>query len=201
MKLFLILFSLLITKNPAINFQTDPFPLGSKLPKSTLKMKETTGKLISLSDAKTNNGILVIFGSNNCSYMTKNENRIKDICLFAQKKNIGIIVLNSNEGKRANDDSYQAMQSYSTAQGYKWPYALDSNNELADAFGASRSPECYLFTGKGILVYHGAIDDSPADETRVIRRHLKEAINEMLSGKDILIKESRSIGCSIERKN
>lgn len=200
MKLFLLVLSL-VCSGIVIPYQTDPFPLGSKIPKPTLKMKDVSGKLLSLADIKTNNGLLVIFGSNNCMYMVKNQKRIIDIATYAKKKNLGVVILNSNEGNRASDDSYQAMQQYAAAQGYKWPYCLDSNNELADAFKASRSPECYLFNGKGILVYHGAIDDNPIDESRVNRRHLQEAINELLSNKDILIKESRSIGCSIERKN
>lgn len=200
MKLFLLVLSL-VCSGIVIPYQTDPFPLGSKIPKPTLKMKDVSGKLLSLADIKTNNGLLVIFGSNNCMYMVKNQKRIIDIATYARKKNLGVVILNSNEGNRASDDSYQAMQQYAAVQGYKWPYCLDSNNELADAFKASRSPECYLFNGKGILVYHGAIDDNPIDESRVNRRHLQEAINELLSNKDILIKESRSIGCSIERKN
>jgi len=40
-------------------------------------------------------------------------------------------------------------------------YVLDSDNVLADAFGAARTPECFLFDKDGKLVYHGAIDDSP----------------------------------------
>lgn len=200
MKLFLLVLSL-VCSGIVIPYQTDPFPLGSKIPKPTLKMKDVSGKLLSLADIKTNNGLLVIFGSNNCMYMVKNQKRIIDIATYARKKNLGVVILNSNEGNRASDDSYQAMQQYAAVQGYKWPYCLDSNNELADAFKSSRSPECYLFNGKGILVYHGAIDDNPIDESRVNRRHLQEAINELLSNKDILIKESRSIGCSIERKN
>ncbi|ULQ54394.1 redoxin domain-containing protein [Flavihumibacter fluvii] len=200
MKLFLVIFSLVFATLSA-HCQTDPFPIGSRLPKATIKMKDVSGKLISLADIKTNNGLLVIFGSNNCMYMVKNQQRLRDICTYGQKKNIGVVVMNSNEGQRTSDDSYQSMQQYAAAQGYKWPYLLDSNNELADAFSASRGPECYLFNGKGLLVYHGAIDDNPVDDTKIKRRHLFEAMNEMLSNKDILIKESRSIGCSIERKN
>ena len=92
------------------------------------------------------------------------------------------------------------MQNYANAQAYKWHYVVDSNNELADAFGANRTPECYLFNKEGILIYHGAIDDNPADDSKVTRSHLKEAINEMLDGKNVSVKESRSVGCGIKRK-
>ncbi|MBS1567704.1 MAG: redoxin domain-containing protein, partial [Bacteroidetes bacterium] len=100
----------------------------------------------------------------------------------------------------ASGDSYADMQSYAKDQGYQWYYALDSDNVLADAFGAARTPECFLFDKDGKLVYHGAIDDSPADISNVRRTHLKEAINELASGKEVVVKESRSVGCGIKRK-
>jgi hypothetical protein len=109
-------------------------------------------------------------------------------------------LLNSNEAARQSGDSYNEMQSYAKGQGYNWYYAVDSDNVLADAFGADRTPECYLFDKDGKLVYHGAIDDSPADVSAVSRTHVKEAMNEMLSGKDISVKQSRSVGCGIKRK-
>ncbi|MBD0333804.1 MAG: thioredoxin family protein, partial [Chitinophagaceae bacterium] len=77
---------------------------------------------------------------------------------------------------------------------------VDKNSELANAFGAKRTPECFLFDSNDKLVYHGAIDDNPSNAGAVTRTHLKEAINEMLAGKDVSVKTSRSVGCSIKRK-
>jgi hypothetical protein len=91
------------------------------------------------------------------------------------------------------------MQTYAKAQGYKWNYVVDKNNEVADAFGANRTPECFLFDKNLKLVYHGAIDNSPQDEAAITRVHLKEAINEMVAGKEVTVKESKSVGCTIKR--
>jgi len=76
---------------------------------------------------------------------------------------------------------------------------VDNNSVLADAFGASRTPECYLFDKEGKLVYHGAIDDSPGDPVQVKKHHLQNAIDEMVAGKEVTTKETRSVGCSIRR--
>lgn len=70
---------------------------------------------------------------------------------------------------------------------------------MADAFGAMRTPECFLFDKNLKLVYHGAIDDNPGNQSAVGRRHLEEAINEMLSGKTVTINTTRSVGCGIKR--
>ena len=91
------------------------------------------------------------------------------------------------------------MKNYAKEQGYNWYYLVDNNSKLADAFGANRTPECFLFNGDGKLVYHGAIDDNPSEPESVTRKHLIVAIDEMNNGKDITIKESRSVGCTIKR--
>ena len=48
-------------------------------------------------------------------------------------------------------------------------------------------------------MYHGAIDDNPNKSDAVKRQHLKEAITEMTSGKEVSVKTSRSVGCGIKR--
>ena len=75
------------------------------------------------------------------------------------------------------------MKQYAKGQGYNWLYLVDEKSTLADAFGANRTPECFLFDNTGKLVYHGAIDDNPSDASAVSRKHLTEAINEMKGGK------------------
>ena len=198
-----ILVSLVVIAMTLLSFspQYAGLPIGSPMPKGSVKMKDVSGKIVSLDEVKTENGLLVMFSCNTCPYVVKNQGRTKELFEYLQSKQIGGIILNSNEGARNNEDSYKAMQKYAADQAYKWYYVLDSNNELADAFGANRTPECYLFNKEGLLVYHGAIDDNPADDSKVTRSHLKEAVNEMLDGKNVSVKESRSIGCGIKRKS
>jgi hypothetical protein len=141
----------------------------------------------------------VMFTCNTCPYVIRNQGRTKEVCAYAADHKIGVILLNANEGDRAGGNSFAEMQSYAKAQGYNWYYALDEKSVLADAFGASRTPECYLFDKNGALVYHGAIDDSPGDPQQVKRRHLQVAIDEMTAGKEVTVKETRSVGCSINR--
>lgn len=177
----------------------EALPIGADMPKADVKLKDISGKEITLKDAKKQNGLLVMFSCNTCPYVVKNQSRTNEICKYALSKGMGVVILNSNEAQRGGDDSYAEMQSYAKDQGYNWYYAVDQNNVLADAFGAMRTPECFLFDKAGKLVYHGAIDDSPADESNVSRIHLKEAINEATAGKDVSVKTSKSVGCGIKR--
>lgn len=174
-------------------------PIGAAIPKADLKLRDVSGKEVSLQEARQPNGLLVMFSCNNCPVVIRNQSRTKDICADAKNNKIGVILLNANEGDRAGGNSLIAMQAYARAQGYQWYYAVDKNSVLADAFEANRTPECFLFDKNGKLVYHGAIDDSPGDPNKITRHHLSQAIHEMMAGKEISVKETRSIGCSISR--
>jgi thioredoxin-related protein len=200
LKTFHLLLPIVILSIAAFS-KADPLAIGSSLPKAELKMQDVSGKMISIKEASDKNGVLVMFSCNTCPYVLKNQQRTVAISDFAQKMKIGVVVLNSNEAYRTKDDSFEEMKSYAKAQKYNWNYVLDKNHEMADAFGANRTPEVFLFDKSLKLVYHGAIDDNPADENSISRYHLKIAINELAEGKEISVKETKSVGCTIKRNN
>jgi peroxiredoxin len=175
--------------------------IGSNAPLLDKTMKDVSGKMIAVKDVMKQNGVLLMFSCNTCPYVIKNQSRTKEIAAFAKANNIGIILLNSNEAQRSGDDSFAAMQQYAKNQGYDFPYVVDANHQQADAYGATRTPELFLLDVQGKLVYKGAIDDSPADIAKVNRIHAREAIKELVDGKSVSIKESRSLGCTIKRNN
>ncbi len=178
---------------------SDPLPLGSPIPNPEVKMKDVSGKEVSLKEAKTKKGLLVMFSCNTCPYVIKNQERTVEAAKHAMANGIGVAILNSNEAKRTDDDSFEDMKAYAKDQGYSWYYLVDNNSAQADAFGANKTPECFLFDGDGKLVYHGAIDDNPSDASAVSRKHLVSAMDEMNSGKEVSVKESKSVGCTIKR--
>jgi thioredoxin-related protein len=194
-----LIFSTLLGSLAFTVASTDPITIGADLPKAAVKMQDVSGKMISIKEAAKANGVLVMFSCNTCPYVLKNQDRTVEIAAYALQKDLGVIVLNSNEAYRTKDDSFDAMKAYAKDQKYKWSYVVDKNHEIADAFGANRTPEVFMFDKNMKLVYHGAIDDNPSDATAVNRSHLKMAINELTEGKEISVKESKSVGCSIKR--
>ncbi|TCJ19279.1 thioredoxin family protein [Flaviaesturariibacter flavus] len=176
----------------------DELPIGASLPKADVKLKDISGKSVSLKEAAKENGLLVMFSCNTCPYVIRNQERTVAHCNYALDKKIGVVLINSNEAQRSDADSYDAMKEYAKEQAYKWHYVVDEKSALADAFGAKRTPECFLFDKSGKLVYHGAIDNNP-DASGVTRKHLRIAMDEMLAGKDVSQKTSNSVGCSIKR--
>lgn len=176
-------------------------PIGAAIPNADLSLKDISGKEVSLKKAVQQNGLLVMFSCNTCPVVKGYQARTNEICQYALNKKVGVILLNSNEGGREGGDSFEAMKTYGGNLKYQWFYAVDKDNVLADAFGASRTPECYLFDKNGKLVYKGAIDDNPEEADDVKVKYLRSAIDASIAGKDVATKETRSVGCGIKRKS
>lgn len=197
-----IILSLLIaTTVLATAFKLDTsteLAIGAKMPKADYKMLDISGKEISLTDAKGEKGLLVIFSCNTCPYVKLSESRIKEVAAYAKRYKVGVILVNSNEAQREAEDSYDEMKKYAQAQQYDFYYAVDKNSELADAFGATRTPHVFLFD-KNALAYKGAIDDNIRDASAVKDAFLKDAIVAVGSGKTVKVTSSKSVGCSIKR--
>jgi thioredoxin-related protein len=172
--------------------------IGAAVPKENVKMMDISGREVSLADAKEEKGLLVIFSCNTCPFVKLSESRIKDAIAQAEGNMIGVIIVNSNEAQRKDEDSFDEMKKYAASQGYNCSYILDKNSELADAFGATRTPHCFLFDKKG-LVYRGAIDDNVKDATAAKEHYLKDAIDAVAKGTAVKINSTKSVGCGIKR--
>lgn len=172
--------------------------LNSPLPMADEKMKDVSGKEVSLNTSKTAKGILVIFSCNTCPYVKLSESRIKELSDNCIKQGIGCIIVNSNEAQRAEEDSFDEMVKYASSQKYTCSYVVDANSKLADAFGATRTPQCFLFNNKG-LVYKGAIDDNVKDPSLVKVHYLQDAIDALAKNETPKLQETKSIGCTIKR--
>ena len=198
-KIFLALVPVALVASVAFKAAFDPLPIGSSLPNPERKMKDIAGKEVSFKDVMNKKGLLVMFSCNTCPVVHAYQSRTIEVCNYAKNKDIGVILLNSNEASRDDGDSFNDMKDYAGEQHYNWPYVVDENSVMANAFGATRTPECFLFNAEGKLVYHGAIDDNQNGPDEVTRKHLKLAMDEMLEGKDVSVKKTRSVGCTIKR--
>lgn len=173
--------------------------IDSPIPMADYKMKDVSGSQISLGEAKKDNGLLVIFSCNTCPYVKLSASRIKQYSDFCLTNGIGCTIINSNEAQRSEDDSFDEMVKYYQSQGLKCFYTVDEKSQLANAFGAGRTPQCFLFNSKGLLLYKGAIDDNVKDPAAVKVAYLKDALQSLVKNEIPKVRETKSIGCTIKR--
>lgn len=180
--------------------------IGDAAPKADSKMNTVQGNDVSLNELKKSNGLLVIFSCNGCPFVVGGEGsegwegRYKELSTLASGGNIGMVLINSNEGKRSNGDSMADMKAHAKEAGYSdIIYALDSGSEMANAFGGRTTPHVFLFNKDMKLVYKGAIDDNVESAAKVTKPYLKNALTNLSKGIAINPADTKPIGCSIKR--
>lgn len=180
-------------------FQLKEMTIGSKAPLVDHKMQDISGRSLSMGEVAQENGLIVIFSCNTCPWVIRWEDRYPDISRMARNNKIGMIALNPNEDYRDKGDGMDDMIKHARKAGYDFPYVLDKDHLVADAFGASRTPHVYLFNGELELVYVGAIDDNANDAASVKDYYIKDAMDQLISGQELSRPNTKSLGCTIKR--
>jgi hypothetical protein len=171
---------------------------GDRLPQGDVKMKNVDGRLLSIHEVAGEKGTLVVFACNHCPFVKAWEARLASIGNDSQKKGIGVIFLNANDPVEYPVDDLDHMQQQAAAAGFQFPYVVDETSDIAREFGAARTPEVFLFDAAPRLVYHGAIDDNAHEPDQVQKHYLQDALDALLAGNEILVKETSSVGCGIK---
>jgi len=171
--------------------------IGDKAPSTDVKMKNVNGREISIADIAGKEGTLVVFSCNHCPFVKAWQGRIAAVGNAAQAKGVGVIVINSNDPTDYPEDNYAEMQNRARELGFKFPYVVDATSDVAVAFGATRTPEAFLFDKNGKLVYHGAIDDSK-EADQVSKHFLQDAVDAAVAGKAVPVAETKFVGCGIK---
>jgi hypothetical protein len=179
--------------------------IGDAFPNAEHSMMDVSGQQMSLEKIAGDNGLLVIFTSNQCPFVVGSDGsegwdgRYAGLYELAKRSNIGMALINSNHANRAKGESLEDMQRRHKERNFGSYYLLDENNVMADVFAARTTPHVFLFDKEKKLVYKGAIDDSVASAKDVKEHWLKNAMANMVAGKPIEPATTRNIGCSIKR--
>jgi peroxiredoxin len=177
---------------------TDKLKIGSKAPDFNLLGVDK--KYYSLDSFNDKEVLVIIFSCNHCPYVQAYEQRIISIQKDFADQGVQIIAINPNDDVNYPEDSFEEMIKRSNERKYNFPYLRDESQEVAKAYGATHTPEIFLFDKERKLRYHGKIDDNWKEPEKVKYQYLRDAINEVIQGKEVSIPETFSIGCTIKWK-
>ncbi len=173
--------------------------IGARIPNEGMVLMGVDNRPTTLMQSKQENGLLVMFSCNTCPYVVKAQPKTDEIMQLAKSLHIGMVIINSNEAQRTDEDSPDAMRRYAEEHKYSVPYLRDENSMMANLFGATRTPEVFLFNAEGKLVYKGALEDNPAEPAKSKQFYLMNAVKALAAKQPINPAETKSIGCSIKR--
>jgi peroxiredoxin len=143
---------------------------------------------------------LVVFTCNHCPYVKGSEDSLIAIITPYLEKGLRVISISANDAVKYPEDSFENMKARAKAMKLPYPYLFDESQQVARSFDAECTPECFLFDAYQRLAYHGAINDSPRDPTKVTTQYLETAIRQLLSGEAPSPAFAHPIGCSIKWK-
>jgi peroxiredoxin len=153
-----------------------------------------------LNDYKDKEAVVVIFSCNHCPYVKAWEDRMVEIQADYAPKGVQLIVINSNDTSKVPDDSFPKMKERAQAKHFNFPYLFDESQQVAQAYGAERTPEVFVFDKQSQLRYHGAIDDNYDNPSAVKLPYLRAALDAVLGGKSPSILATQPAGCTIKWK-
>jgi peroxiredoxin len=164
---------------------------GDKVEDFTLQNYD--GSSYNLSALKDSKATVIMFWSCTCPNVQPYNDRIGDFVKEYQSKGITFLAINSNSTETAEDVSAHAVKN-----NYPFPVLKDINNVVSDKIGATRTPEVYVISADRTILYHGRISDSKFKEQET-SLDLKNALDDILAGKEVAVKTTKSFGCSIKR--
>jgi thiol-disulfide isomerase/thioredoxin len=174
-----------------------PLNISSRLPKIE-NLRGVDGKKYGSEAYQDSPFLLVIFSCNHCPYVRAYEDRIINFVKEYKDKGLAVLYINSNEDKNYPEDSFDEMVKRAKEKNFPFPYVRDEDQSVARAFGATHTPEFFLFDKERKLRYHGRFDDNWREPENVQRHYLQEAIDALLDGNEVAEPEVHSIGCTIK---
>lgn len=160
----------------------------------------TDGNSYSSEGFKNKNILIVIFSCNHCPYVQAYEERMINLQKEFKDRGVQIVAINSNYDSKYPEDSFDEMKKRAVERKFNFPYLRDETQKIAKAFGASHTPQIFLFNKERKLKYEGKIDDNWQEPDRVQNHYLRDAITEVLDEREVSIPETFSIGCTIKWK-
>lgn len=158
------------------------------------------GQTHALGDYADKDVLVVIFSCNHCPYVRAWEGRMVQIQTDYADQGVQFVAINANDPEKYPEDSFEKMVERARERGFNFPYLHDASQEVARAYGATRTPEVFVFDRQRRLRYHGAIDDNYEDPAAVRRPYLRQALDALLADQDPPVPETPPVGCTIKWK-
>ncbi|MCW5935418.1 MAG: redoxin family protein [Fimbriimonadia bacterium] len=163
--------------------------VGSRLP--ALTFQDIKGKSYNLQTLAQKGPVAVVFMGVACPVAQRYTTRLNTLQQTYAKKGVSLIAVNSNY-----DESLEATRKHAAEMKFKFPVVKDETGQIAQAFGATMTPQAFVVDQKAAIRYRGAIDDNRY-ETRVKHTYLRDALDAILNKKTVKVATSESFGCTL----
>ena len=170
--------------------------IGEAAPDFTLRSVD--GRDRGLADFADKPVLIVVFSCNHCPYVQAYEDRLIAIQREYGGRGVQIVAINSNDDRSHPEDGFDRMVTRAAERRFNFPYLRDATQAVAIAYGATHTPQLFVFDRERRLRYTGKIDDDWQHPEAVTRRYLRDAVEALLARRDPAEPSTHAIGCTIK---
>ncbi len=161
------------------------------------RLPDHLGKEHALADFADRDLVVVAFLGTECPLAKLYAGRLQAIADEYAERGVAVVAVMSNV-----QDSLAEITAFVQQHNLTFPVLKDRRNEVADKFGAERTPQVFLLDRQRAIRYQGRVDDQflvGVMRSKATREDLRIAIDELLAGKTVSVDETGSEGCIIGR--
>ena len=137
---------------------------------------------------------LFVLADTQCPCVKAVQSRVVNLAKKYRAKGLRVAYVFSMPGEKPVQ-----IARYMHAQNLPFPAILDRDQRLLKMLDGRCSSEVYLTDKRGVLRYHGRVDDSTFDPKSVKSRDLENAIMALTRDKRVTKPEVPAMGCAIPR--
>ena len=166
-------------------------------------LTDTNGQKHSLSDYKGKFVVLEWFNPD-CPFVKKHYNSGNMPQLQKQYTAKGVVWLSidsSAAGEQGNYSSAGLNKFMLDKGGAPTAILADADGKLGHLYDAQTTPHMFIIDPKGILIYQGAIDDTPSadiEDLKTAKNYVSAALDAAMNGKPVAVSTTKSYGCSVK---
>jgi peroxiredoxin len=182
--------------------QSGGYKVGDKA--ADFSLKNVDGASVSMAGNASAKGYIVVFTGNTCPFTQAYEGRLVALHQKYAPQGYPVIAINANDPSASPGDAYDKMQERARQKAFPFPYLVDASQDVARAFGATRTPQVFILTKQNagfVVQYNGAIDDNSQNPDDVSQRYAEDAMTAVLAGKPVPTPVTKSTGCTVKWKS
>jgi len=179
---------------------TPSHPLTIGIKASPFSLPDTrSGDTVSLEQYLTK-PVLIAFICNHCPYVVHLMDSFIACAHQLARQNIATIAISANDASTYPADSPEKMCKLAIDKGFEFPYCHDASQSVAKAYGATCTPDLFLFDAEHKLYYHGQFDATRPGNGEADGTDLMQAAAQLLDQQPPPTEQKPSVGCSIKWK-
>lgn len=132
--------------------------------------------------------------SAHCPCQTVHDARLEELYDEYAPKGVRFFAIDAEAGA-----SPERAKTEAARRGYRFPLLADPSGETARALGATAATHTVVLDGEGRVRYSGGIDSDRVNLTKGATFYVRDALDDLLAGREPRVREGRTLGCALER--